>query len=73
MDGRPEESPARVTQLEQALGYAREMIDDFQRKHEAAELAWATEAAKLRARIEWLESQVAADVVRKSKPKKQRP
>lgn len=64
---RPEDSPDRVTQLERALAIAREMLEEKDRRHEAAERHWAAKYTDLMQRIGWLEAQVTADVVRQSK------
>lgn len=63
----PSQSPSRETQLEMCLTGAREMIADLERRHEAAERAWAQTEARLLQRIEWLEGRIAGIVVRESK------
>lgn len=56
----PEQSPDRTTQLEQALAAARELLADYQRRHEAGERSWATTCRQLEARAAFLESHVRA-------------
>ena len=50
----------RTTQLEQALAAARELLHDYQRRHEAAEQSWARTCQQLQARGDFLESHVRA-------------
>ncbi len=64
---RPEDSPDRVTQLEIALDAARELLAERERRYEMAEREWATKYMDLMQRIGWLEAQVTADVIQRSK------
>jgi hypothetical protein len=50
----------RTTQLEQALGLARELLAEYQRRHEASEQSWAKSYGALEARVELLEARLRA-------------
>jgi hypothetical protein len=67
MEPRPEDSPTLVTQLRQALEYAREYIADLQERHEAALNSYHQNELRMRARIDWLEGQVSKEIVLQSK------
>lgn len=60
MERRPEDSPPREEQLQQALQYARDLLSDYQERHEAAERAWAQTCQRLEERAAFAEAQLQA-------------
>lgn len=56
----PVQSPDRITQLEWALRNARELLNDYQNRHEASVRSWAQACQSLEARAEYAESRVRA-------------
>ncbi len=50
----------RVKQHEQALAIARELLADYQARHEAAENSWGRTCQQLQARAEFAESRLRA-------------
>ncbi len=49
-----------MTQLEQCLVACRELLKDYQRRHEAAEWAWARAFSRLQGQVHELDARVRA-------------